>query len=71
MPLTFQRSISRAISMLSGISMPPLNPSYMLCLTSTEVPVASAAFITSSRHMRIKRIRLSSEPPYSSRRWLV
>ena len=68
MPLTFQRSISRAISMLSGISMPPLNPSYMLCLTSTEVPVAAAAFITSSRHMRMKRIRLSSEPPYSSRR---
>ena len=37
----------------------------------TILPVFAAASITSSIHIRIKRIRLSSEPPNSSRRWLV
>ena len=71
MPSTPKRSISRAISRLSGISIPPRNPSYMLCLTVTAMPQDRAAPTASSRHMRMKRIRFSSDPPYSSRRRLV
>ena len=59
------------MAMLSGISMPPLNPSYMLCFTNTAVPVFAAASITSVRHIRMKRILFSNVPPYSSFRWLV
>ena len=65
-----KRSSSCAMSMPSSISIPPLNPSLMLVFTITAISFP-AAFITFSMHMRINRMRLSSEPPYSSRRRLV
>ncbi len=71
MPSTPRRSISRAISMLSSIWMPPLKPSSMLCFTTTAVRVSAAASMTSSRHIRMKRMRFWSDPPNSSRRRLV
>ena len=71
MPSTPKDSIARAISMLSGISMPLLNPSYMLCFTVMAMPHARAASTASPRHIRMNRMRFSSDPPYSSRRWLV
>lgn len=37
----------------------------------TRTASKAAASSTSSRHIRMKRIRFWSEPPYSSRRWLV